>query len=58
MSGIRLRGGVVFWLILIVIFYMAYKAPATLSALIGSILHLIAVIGNGFVQFLNHLGIG
>jgi hypothetical protein len=58
MSGIRLRGGVIFWLIVVVLLYMAYKAPTTLSALIGSILHLFATIGNGFVQFLNHLGIG
>lgn len=58
MSGIRLWGGPIFWFIIVILLYMAYKAPTTLSDLIGSIFHLIGTIGNGVVQFLNHLGIG
>ena len=58
MSGIKLWGGPIFWLIVLVLLYMAYKAPQTLSALIGSIFHLFGTIGNGFVQFLHNLGIG
>jgi hypothetical protein len=57
MKILRIGGGPIFWAVILLLLYMAVRAPITLQGLFLGIGHLLGSIGKGFVQFLNDLGI-
>lgn len=57
MKILRIGGGPIFWAVILLLLYMAVRAPITLQGVFLGIGHLLGAIGKGFVQFLNDLGI-
>jgi hypothetical protein len=51
----NIRGGPVFWTVVVLLFYLAAKAPGTLSAVLDAIGHLLALFAHGAEAFLNAL---
>jgi hypothetical protein len=45
-------GSRIFWVIILLALYMAFRAPMTLSAVLNSIGHVIAVTAGGLTHFL------
>ncbi len=51
-----ISGSKLFWFILLLAVYMAFKAPVTLSHVLNSIGHVIAVTASGLTRFLGSIG--
>jgi hypothetical protein len=49
----NVRGGPIFWAIVILLVYLAAKAPGTLSALLNAIGHALVVFAHGVAAFLD-----
>jgi hypothetical protein len=51
-----ISGSRLFWTILLLAVYMAFRAPTTLSDVLNSIGHVIAVTASGLTRFLGDIG--
>jgi hypothetical protein len=49
---ISLRAHWLVWVLIALVIYLAFKAPATLAAVGGSIIHLLSVIASAIAHFL------
>lgn len=57
MKIFKIEGGPVTWIVIVLLFYMAVRAPGTLQGLFVLFGHLLGTVGSGTVKFLTNLGV-